>query len=82
MRPNPPGFPVVSKEWLLACYEQKKRVAMRNYLEGESVAPADDVTEETNESDAVIECLEPAEAAASTTSSESKWQLIIIVEYL
>lgn len=39
-------LPVVSREWLSACYEAKKRVPMKNFLIGESFAPADDVTED------------------------------------
>ncbi|XP_055297166.1 DNA topoisomerase 2-binding protein 1-A [Sitodiplosis mosellana] len=38
--------PVVNKNWLLDCYKSKKRMALRNYLVGDSIAPVDDIDDD------------------------------------
>ena len=43
------GLPVVNKNWLLDCYKAKKRLALRNYLVGDSIAPVDDIEDDDDE---------------------------------
>lgn len=40
------GLPVVNKNWLLDCYKARKRIALRNYLVGDSIAPVDDIDDD------------------------------------
>lgn len=37
---------MVNKNWLLDCYKLKKRLSLRNYLVGDSIAPIDDIDED------------------------------------
>lgn len=36
------GLPVVNRHWLLECYKLQRRIPLRNYLVGESIAPVEE----------------------------------------
>lgn len=45
---------VVSREWLMDCHKRERRLPLKNYLVGKSIAPVDDV-----EDDDEIVCSQP-----------------------
>lgn len=48
------NLPVVTCEWLLACYRRQKRIPFKKYLVGDSISPVDDVVDSDEEQSDVI----------------------------
>lgn len=61
----------MSRDWALECYRLKKRVPLRKFLIGNSVAPADDISDEPTELDISMSHTEEDLAPIATTSSNS-----------
>lgn len=59
------GLTVVNSYWLMACYEQHRRVPLRNYLVGDSIVSID---HQFNEEDEEIFSSQPYHPAPAESS--------------
>lgn len=61
-------LPVVTCEWLLACYKNAQRLPVKKFLVGDSIAPVEDVSE--IEMEAVAVAAEPVPIGNSVENVE------------
>lgn len=84
-----PDLPVVSCEWLLACYKYGKRLPVKNHLVGDSISPVDDVPDtelvplelepEPQLVESVIEDVPPHMAGKSNVATETGLNRFIVL---